>query len=580
MKKIYVVLLIVISLILVGFIAFRYYLNRDIQQKREITGTPPGAIQNPDSTLDFKSLFIAKIQQMVYDGSKRLYHVTIQDMETDLVESRVYLKNVKLNYDNKVLDSLHKLQQAPDDVIKASFATLQINGINLDDVLTRNTIDFKDVLVTAPDIDVYHNRRSYNLQQRKDTISMYDRIMKNMDRISIGKVWIQKGNFTSHNLKQNKRSQFKDVDLQLHNILLDSTTEFAKDRFLFSKNASLTLQNYTTKLKDDLYNVKIGKLVFTAPQNELQLSEVAFASPYNREQFSKKVNKQQEQYKLNIPSVTFDNINLWNFIQDEIFIANEMNVRDARLTVFLDRSMPPPDSKMGNFLQQMIMKLPMDIHVSKTMIQNMDLVYEEYNPVSQQTGKLHLDKVNLDIRDITNNAQRIREKKNTIVNARASFEGIPVTAKFVFDLVKHKEGKFSANIQTGSFDGARLNGLAVPLGLVKIERGTVNELNMQMQGNNLQASGQFSMLYDDLKLSMYEKERGEKGLDKKGLISIIANAFVLKSDNPSRNNEPRKPPVSFQRIPEAGFFNLVWKTMLNGILKTVGANPKLGEKKK
>jgi hypothetical protein len=78
---------------------------------------------------------------------------------------------------------------------------------------------------------------------------------------------------------------------------------------------------------------------------------------------------------------------------------------------------------------------------------------------------------------------------------------------------------------------------------------------------------------------MYEKEKDEIGLDKKGLISIIANALVIKSDNPNRNNTVRRPPISFQRIPERGFFNLVWKTMLNGILKTIGVPARLGEKR-
>jgi hypothetical protein len=120
-----------------------------------------------------------------------------------------------------------------------------------------------------------------------------------------------------------------------------------------------------------------------------------------------------------------------------------------------------------------------------------------------------------------------------------------------------------------------VNDISQPLGLVKFEKGRVNKLDVSMQGNEQEAKGKVLMLYNDFKISIYENEKNKEGLDKRKVLGFIVNSFVLKNNNPSKNNPPRNPDAEFKRNPQTGFFNLVWKTTLNGLLKTVGANPKL-----
>jgi len=58
----------------------------------------------------------------------------------------------------------------------------------------------------------------------------------------------------------------------------------------------------------------------------------------------------------------------------------------------------------------------------------------------------------------------------------------------------------------------------------------------------------------------------------------VANAFVLKKDNPKEGEEIRKVQAAFKRIPEGGFFMLVWKTIMTGTLKTIGAPTRIANK--
>jgi hypothetical protein len=266
-------------------------------------------------------------------------------------------------------------------------------------------------------------------------------------------------------------------------------------------------------------------------------------------------------------------------MNNENFVADKVNINNPRLKVFLDRSLPSRN-KMGNFPHQLLMRLPKQVYIKKLQVRNMDLAYEENNPKSEESGTLYFDKANLDISNMTNIPLYIKQKKHTTINGTANFmRRVPFKAYFSFDLANYKQGNFSADLKINGFDGDLVNGLAVPLGLFKIEKGKVESAKVHVQGNQHKTKGKVLLLYEDLKLSLYEKEQDEKGLDKRGLMGLFANTFVIKNDNPHKNEAPREVNTEFQRDPHGGFLNLVWKTTLTGVLETIGVNPKLASKK-
>ena len=154
---------------------------------------------------------------------------------------------------------------------------------------------------------------------------------------------------------------------------------------------------------------------------------------------------------------------------------------------------------------------------------------------------------------------------------------IPINADFVFQ--KNKSGSFTARINSNkNFEGSLLNSFAPSLALVEFKDGSLQKIDAVIKGDESKASGKVTVLYKDLKLHLLEKDKGEKELDKKGVTTFFANSFVLKKDNPKNGQAPRIEQVDFKRIPEGGFFMLVWKTTMAGALKTIGAPTKIAGK--
>ena len=108
----------------------------------------------------------------------------------------------------------------------------------------------------------------------------------------------------------------------------------------------------------------------------------------------------------------------------------------------------------------------------------------------------------------------------------------------------------------------------IPLAGVRFESAQINGVNISLAGDNDQCSGDVTFLYNDLKLQILKIEEGDTMKDRK-LLSFLAGEIFMKHDNTltDKNEDPKV--VSYQRDPQKGFFNLIWKTIFEGVRETV-----------
>lgn len=573
-RKLLLILLIPALLLIGAYLYLRTSLPKAIDKDEPITGKMEAVDSlggKKTSVADLRPLFIQRMQQLLKKSSNRLYDLSIGDLQLDVLKSSVVLKDVRVRPDEASQANLRKAGNLPQNVFDLSFRTIQIEGINLDDALTRKTMDYKLVKIVGPVIHVYRGQKQ---PQQKSAEEFTQRFLEQMTSVDIKKLVIDDATIVVHG-GNNKTNRLNNVQVNMTDILLDSSTRQDKNRFLFARDASLSFQNYTTQTKDGLYQFKIGKGNIQATQKKVTLQNLSFASPLSRQQFVKQQKQAKELYNLQLSAVSLTGIDWWTLLNGEEFIAEKMTASGGELSVYFDRTLPPK-SKMGNFPNQLIAKLPMNMAIKSFSLANLDLSYTEYNPLSKQTGTIFMDNVSLTASNVSNNTQ-----SPLLVNGTALFmHSIPISAAFQFNMASASTGAFSASIAAKKpFDGSLINAFSVPLGMMKIERGTVNGLQANMSGDQHKASGDVLLQYNDLKVALMEKETGEKVLDKKNVTSFLANLLVIKNDNPKKGKTPEKQTGSFQRDPNGGFFMLVWKTMLVGALKTIGAPEKLAYKK-
>ena len=402
MPRRFLLILIPALLLLGGFLYLRFSMQSTIRKEEkyatEVLPASDTLNGKKVSKVDLRPLFIARIQQLLKHSSNGLYDLKVGNLEIDVLASTVSLQQVVLQPNAKILDSLKIKGHTPSSIFTISFGNLLIEGINLDDAITSKTMDYKLVRIVNPVIEIDSYKEE--TKDKPDSSTFSQRFLQEMQKLDIKKLVVEGGTVITYK-KGKKAMRLNDVQVQMTNILLDSTTRTDQQRFLFAKEAAISLRNYSMKTKDGFYTLKVGKVIIKAPHQQVLLQNLSFASPLSKQQFAKRHKFSQEMYRLMLPSVTMNHVNWWKLLNNEEVVADEIVANKGSLSVYFDRSRPAR-SRMGNFPNQMLMKVPVKLNIARLQVRNLDLSYEEYNPISQQSGTVYFDRLTINISNLSN----------------------------------------------------------------------------------------------------------------------------------------------------------------------------------
>ncbi len=541
-----------------------------------------GVLKSPDfkadspesnTVLDLRPSLIAKLQQLVKDVTKGLYILTIQEIDPSISEATLDLQDIKLVVDSTVLAHLDSMEMAPDNVYRISLQGLHIDGLGLKDLLSRKNIDLRSVLIRDPVIEVFAKKRAYNVEE-KDTLTLYEQVNKALNSVAIGEIQVKNATVISHRPgKKAVPTEYRGLNVMLKELLIDSTTQFDKDRFLFAREADIVLDKYSYRTPDSLYFFNTGRINISATRNTLTALDIALLPRHTRAKFQQLTKVRKDRLQIKVPRLVLSGIDWWLLANTENLIASRADIYGGSLSDYIDKSVPPKKFKPDNYPHQALLRIPLPLAVGTVHIHDMDVTYDEYNPVSEQTGTVSFTKTSGTIQNLTNMPGRIKKNRFMTLKANAMFMGsVPLDMELKFDLAKVKTGNFEAKVNGGAMKHELLNQLSEPLGLFHLQRANVKKVNAQLKGDNKQARANIVLLYDDLYIIPLKKEDDKNGaLKTQKLLGFIANLVKIKSSNPTKGNDPRQFEYVVDRKAYPGFFTHLWKTILFGVIKTIGA---------
>ncbi|MEP6846099.1 MAG: hypothetical protein ABI861_08845, partial [Panacibacter sp.] len=508
---------------------------------------------------DFEPLIKAKLQQLVKDGSNGLYKLDVERINVDLLNSQVVVLNAQLDIDSTRLLQLDQQQQAPNDVYKIAFRNLVIEGIGPDDLLKKKNIDLSTFYIKDPIVEVFHHKRDYNYVP-PDTTTLYKKIGNQIGHFSLKQLLVQNVDFKYHNInKENKLTYFKNVTVNLNDILIDSSTQNDSARFLYAKDATIILKDYNIKTSDSLYDFHIDSFSLNAGSHFLDATGLSLKPIGKKENFSSKLPYYKDRYDITIAKASIKNIDWWQLVSEEGFTASQVKLNDGNVEVFADRTLPDPHkNKVGNYPQQLLMRLNLPVMIDSITVKNFKVTFTELNNKTKKTGSVNFDDIDGTFSNVTNRKEVIERDSyfSLDANARLMNSGA-LHALFKFDLANADKGDFSLDLEVGSMDGKLLNVATRPLGLFEIKSADINRISAHMNATDLRSKGTVTFFYKNLDVAVLKQDEADNGkLKKRGLVSFIANSFIIKKSNTAddKNKDPKR--VSYKRDPEKSFFKI------------------------
>ena len=445
--------------------------------------------------------------------------------------------------------------------------TLKLSGVNTNEIIKNKNLKVDSIL--CENIIAYQLPLE-NLKPKKDeTTRSKDKLNDSTGFRNVYSVEMKYLNFPKVTFVPFSESNFVvgNIAIKINDVKTDKVKRLENSPMDYSKEVEVAFDKFSMKSKDGLYNFDFKNITINSLRKDLNIHSFSIIPFASERQFANKSFFQKDRYDVQLSNLSLKNIDMNNLINKKL-IASELVIDNSVVKIYRDLHKPlEKKSKVGNYPSQMLVKFDVPINIAKTTLNNAFIQYRENESLSDSVGQVEFVNSNINISNITNIPSEIQKNGELNVSFTTKVLGtIPMRGNFKYSL--NKDGNFVVNGHSEGFDALKLNTVSVPMALIRINTGTINSIDFNFTGNDTTAGGNFVMKYNDLKIDVLKRDKDSKEIKKRGLTSLAAN-IIVKNDNP-RNGDLRKVTAHYNRDIHKSFFNLVWKTIFEGMKSTVG----------
>jgi hypothetical protein len=520
----------------------------------------------------WNKLLKRELQGYVTELSDSLYTVKFKDMHLDVLSGSVTVEKASMVVDSAVYQKLRRQQRAPSSIYTVSVDKLQLKYFKPWDYFMGKRLSAGFLTVTSPSIIMEQDATVKDTSAPK---TAYQSISSKMKSIFIGKLVLDSTNFKYiFTRKDSSRvvHQFHNLGVRINDFLIDSVALDDPTRFLYARNYEIEMKDYMNRTRDSLYWMYIRGIRYDAAQQTLHIKQFEVQPRYDIAAFQRETGVQQDRFEVLLNNISLKNLDPRLLLQEQQVWTERLNIGNGKINIYRNRMMPmPTGNKLGQYPHQLLDKLELPVNIDTLTGNNINIQYTELSPVTEQTGTINFSHVHGLFRNVTNIDSLVAKNRHMTADFDAIFmQSGKLTARFDFTL-NDKAGGFGVSGQLKDMNGKDLNVVTKPMGKVEIRSCDIQDLTFNIKGDERKATGHVKLLYRNLRIAVLKQDKDHKEFKRKGLVSLVANALVIKDANPLSGENVRTANVSYTRDVKKSFFNLVWKTLFTGVKDIAGA---------
>jgi hypothetical protein len=512
-----------------------------------------------------------KVKDVVLKSSDSLYTIDFPLVEFHILRGTIVVYNITVKPDTLVYNRLKKQHLAPNNLVELKVRRLTVSDVHAFELLFHDKLDIGEILLNEPTLHV-----SYQLNHVKDTVAKdnrtpWQKMAKSLRSIRVGKIVLGDIKFKYEDYSGNKVliSELKELNLSAFDLLIDSTTQADKNRLLYCKNIVAELNNYEGKTPNGLYIYRINSLMLSTAKSQLDINGLTL-NPIDKNTFFTK--SKGDRFSLRIDSARLNNFDFLNYHKYRILNIASLSVKSGAIQIFANPNKHDTGAdRITTFPNAALKKLDLDLKIDTLSVNNFNVLYNEYNEKSDKTGSVIFNNANALALNITTNKAALQKNNVCSISIGSYFMNrARLTLAMDFNLTDEKNS-FSYKGQLGPMDLKYVNPAAMPLGMVKITKGTLKQFIFNIKANRSGDEGRVGLLYNNLTVSVLKPDTIFDNLRRKPIATLFVNLFIVKHNNPDvTDGVPRSVYVKYTRTPATPFFKSVWQTLFNGIKPCVG----------
>ncbi len=521
----------------------------------------------------WKPTLTEKLKKGVHDASGGLYILSFNDIHLNIFTGSAILDSVSIMPDTAVFSKLREAKLASPNLYQVKLAHLKISRVSILKAYFKKIVELNAIILDQPSINIVH----YNIPKRPDSVkekkSLYQLISGTLKSIHVKAIKIVDADFDYINGATSRPlNSIKHLSINVNDLLIDSLSGSDTTRFYYTKDIGFLLTGYRSLGKDKMYTIKVDSISGSATGKNIRVVGLQMIPMYPDLQFSRKYTYGKDRYDLKFDHLNFTGVDFKRLNSEGSLRAGAAMIGPAKVNIFVNRELPavPGLDKARNFPHIALKRLPLPLILDTLKLRGLNVAYTEYNPISQKRGTIYFKDFGGNVYNVTNDSLQLSKNNHAVANLHALvMKTSRIDIKMDLNLTA-KDGAFSYSGKVGPMDLMVLNPVAKNMGLVEIASGQMQKTEFNVKANQYGSTSTVGFYYTNLKIKLLkEGENGEKPKEK-GLLSFIANSFLIKDDNPKKGDVPRIAHVTFKRTPAVSFFNLLWKSIFIGMRENVG----------
>ena len=364
------------------------------------------------------------------------------------------------------------------------------------------------------------------------------------------------------------------IALKISGIKIDSSMASLGIRDMV-KNMTIDLRGRSYITRDSMYEIQADMIRYDFPRRTIVVDSFFVMPRYPRKTFFEKARYQTDRIKLFGKRLEMRDFDFDDFFDNHHFHFGLLRVNEADLRLYRDMKYPLRPGIYKPMMQEILRNLTQKFTIDTVDIRNSYLLYGEYSKKSENPGIAYFENFNIMAYHLTNNFSVIPDTTNLMIRLNTKVMGdARMDATLRFPLLSMKN-EFSLSASSERMDMTKLSQLTENILGISIVSGKGRIVYSDIKGDNNESSGIMLFKYRKFKLKMYDTEKSKVSSGFFApMFNFMINGLMIKSYNPRFARTPRKGIIYYERDSQRSIINYLWKSLLSGMLSTMGINTK------
>ena len=327
-------------------------------------------------------------------------------------------------------------------------------------------------------------------------------------------------------------------------------------------------QSLSYDFTDIQTSFKTGFYTYSDTDKALTIENFRSSPTINKDEFMDNKVVEADWINGSVDKVVLEDFDFRDPVFHNSLDVGKISLLDMSMYVYRDKRLPDPKSYKP-LPHSRLMQLPVNVSIDTIFVESNRITYVEKNSVSDYLGRLFFSDIEGYILNIYSDKEAIRQhpRMTLLANGKIMNEGFFETeVQFV---TIDTSGAFTMQGSVGNMDLTSLNPILENSAQVSVNSGVSKRIDFSFEANNQYALGDMRFYYDDLKVSVFNKDNLPKGLGA-SLKTFFANTFIVNKRNP-HFLFVREGDIFFERLEERSIINYWAKSLLSGVVSSIGA---------